>query len=640
MTAAAAVVGIATPAWAVTLTTSTTQVPTAGGLTLTLTGTGAFPLAGSTFVGRFVGGTNPACGTGPAAPSLTATNPVVNAGTITAGLDANTSSIVTPALPAGAWRVCIYETVTGTGAVNVHSTAGTVLAVPFGQQSPLTGVTTGGPVTLTAPGAFTTTTTVGGLFTTAVCPERYAAAAAGTVFQATGTRTSSNAVTITAPATLTAGTGYYVCAYSGTTVGTSALAARSWGTYSAYPATGTGALVAPTITPPNGSSGQGGYVTLSAPTGTFPGTYTYGAVFSRFACPATYITASTGDAFISTANPAVQEITTAKVAVAVPTEVTSGAGDPTTSYNVCLYRGNTGVAGDTLIVAPATYTVAPVLSVANVTNTLNNATSGGATGPNVNALGHPSIQPASGPAQGGTTVTIENLTGIPTAEGALLQASLGGSNLTNVRALSSTSLTGVTTAHGAGFVNLSVTTAAGTRTTLFTTTTAGAFRYTYGVNVTPNTAAPGVVQTVDITGAGFTGLTFEDLTTTGAGTTPLTTAHVVLTDNNWYALNNTALTGAGLANAFPVLGATAAPPIAQCRNVLPISDTELICNLDLANTVVGHATAPTITAGNVPYGTYQITVLNQGGGTGSGLQASASNYSVVSSGSTFTVADF
>jgi hypothetical protein len=294
----------------------------------------------------------------------------------------------------------------------------------------------------------------------------------------------------------------------------------------------------------------------------------------------------------------VTKIANYKIAVTVPTAAVVFPGDVTTPWNLCAYADNT--TSSPLVVQPAVYNVAPVLGV-------NSA----------------SFSPAGGPAQGNSTVTITSLTGIPTADGALLTASLGGSPIT-ITGKTSTSITGTTSAHAAGPVKLSVTTAAGTKTT-----TGTPFTYSYGISVAPNTAPTNTTPVVDITGAGFGGLVFANV----VHNTNLTdNAYVLLTDNAWNAQTFTPNTG---------IDVFALAPVSYCNNVLPISDSEIICTLNLAariDSVAGTAGTQkaTITNNQVPDGTYTITVVN----SRSGLASDLYNYSVPSSGSTFTVSPY
>lgn len=625
-TAAAVVAGTATSAWAATstITTNWSQIPTQGGLLLTVTDVGFFA-ANSPYAGRLIGGTSPSCGTSAPAANLTATNPVVDTGTITAtGND--TATLVTPAVAAGAWKLCIYD-----AAANVASTAGTLNATPFGTLNNASGTSTvTNAITLTSTGAFTGTS-FGTEFSTTTCPDKYATPSGTAVVAASALKASTGTLNITAPATLAAATPYYVCVYNGTLAGSSTIVARTQNTYATFAST----LPSATVSPTNGSSGAtNANITLTTTTGTIPTTGTLGSIFTRNSCPASNASL-TGDQIAGV----VTRISTAKVAVAVPTGVVSGPRDATTPWNVCLYNPQ-----NALILAPAVYTVAPPLDLSGIFNTNGNNLGGGTTGQT------PSVNPTGGPAQGGTTITISNLSGIPTADGSLLTVSLGGSPLTNVKAIDATSLSGVTSAHAPGPVNLSITTAAGTKTTTFsladTTTNAGVFNYAYAINVTPNTAPPVTAgttansPTLDITGAGFSNLSFADV---GSGTNA--SAHVLLVSNSWYnqpAGGNNLTTGTGLANPFAVTDAVAGTvaPVTQCMGVMQITDNEIICTLDLGHTITGNSpySAVAMNGTAVSPGAYTVTVINNGGSAA--LLNTSYNYSVISSGATFTVSTF
>jgi hypothetical protein len=281
------------------------------------------------------------------------------------------------------------------------------------------------------------------------------------------------------------------------------------------------------------------------------------------------------------------------LAVTVPSTVIVGGLDATTAWNVCAYASNVGA----LLATPATFTVAPGLIASSA-----------------------SISPASGPAQGLSAITVSGMTGVPTAAGALLTATLGGEPITDIEVIDGTSFSGVTGAHGAGAVALAVTTAAGTKTK------AAAFTYSYGVTVSPNTAPNTSNIVLDITGAGFSAVTTWADTTTAVATGA--NGYVFLTNNAW----NAALVADGPSD----YNAMAVAPVSYCNTVLPISDVELICTLNLLAMInSSNGTVPTITPSTaVPNGTYTVTVVNEGD------DIDASENSMVSSPSTFTVAPY
>lgn len=638
--AAAAVTGIVSPASAANeaITISPLQVPTQGGARIVVTAANAaFPSAtngSTTYTARFIGGTSPTC-TGTSAPAVNtaATNPVYDAGTVQTPTSATVTVLHSAPVPAGSYKLCIWET--GGTAPFIHSTAGTVLAVPYATLSAQTGPTgVTNVIQLNATGAFTAASHGVQLNNAAAgCPDKYTAASGSNIVVATNTKSGNNTLNVTVPATnVTSGVSYYVCAYNGTAANSSTLVSRSWTTYSPYATT----LPAATVAPTTGTSGATNTnVTVTLPSGTIDLATTYGAIFTRNSCPLANIEDDVLTVNREQLQATVTNITTSKVAVAVPgtpgAAVVSGPRDATTAWNVCLYDVADDDGGK-LIATPGVYTVAPELDLTGVLPSSN---------------GTPSVDPDSGPAQGGTTVTISDLEGIPTAEGATLLVSLGGSPLTNVKAIDANSLTGTTTAHAPGRTNLTITTAAGTKSTTFDLAAVeGVFNYDYAIDVTPNTApavaggaADNLLPVLDIMGAGFSNLSFENVP--GADDAK---AHVLLVDNGWYsqAVGGEGLTvgSTGLANPFAPTGGGAIQPITQCKNVLPIGDNELICRLDLGKTITGHATYASVLTPStpVPAGTYSIVVINNGGDAP--LFHTDYNYSVVTSGSTFTVAPF
>ncbi|MBW6439376.1 hypothetical protein KZ829_37195 [Actinoplanes hulinensis] len=614
--AAAAVLvlaGTATPASAA-ITLNTTQVAIAGGTVLYLTGGTALA---DTMAVRFVPSTETNC---PATYGAGVTG-AVPGGLIDAASGGTTAHVTTPALPAGTYKTCIYDDATAAGdLVATETTANLLTAVNIAALSPTTGQATE-KVTLTASSAIFTGTAYTTQFVAGTeCPVTYTAPLAGTRINATSTvkvagttaLPANTAVTVTVPGTaaaptLTLGTPYLLCSYAGTTAGTTPLAARSNVTFASFDKT----LPAVTVVPTGGSSGEATNLTLTAPTASAPFAAGVPEVLAtRNSCPLTRpatsaLGAATGlEPYAATP----LKITNFKVAVTLPANaVIVGGKDVTTPWNLCTYASN--VADAAMVTAPAVFTVAAVLDLSGA----EFAVEGGTATPT-----------ASGPAQGGQSLTVSGLEGVPTSAGATLTASLGGSPLTNVTVIDATSFSGTTTAHAPGAVNLSVTTASGTKTT-----TGAPYTFTYGINVTPNTAPTDTAPVLDIIGAGFGELTFGDVAT--AAPLDADESYVLLTNNEW----NSQTFGTGL----PAVTAAGPNPTSYCNSVLQISDSEIICTLNLSDSITG-ATAnhtPTITPGTeVPDGTYTITVINDG----ESVSDAAVNYSTVSSNSTFTVASF
>lgn len=589
--------GTAVPAFAGTFTLSTSQVAIGGGTVLYLSGGTAF--LDTNFI-RFA----LSSGSCPSAYTTVQTGTVDGGAITTVGGGTAVARVTTPALPAGTYKPCLYVDSTSATTAHADSTSGTVTSVNVAALSPTTGVAAD-HVTLTAASAIFTLSAYSTEFVSGVtaCPATYTTASSTAIVGVT-TKTSTSVLNVTVPSTLVAGTSYYVCSYVAAVAGSSALAVRGNVTFASFATT----LPATTLAPSGGSSGVATTITVSVPTTSAVFTGTPDVLVTRNSCPLLRpVDANLGTTtLLEPYEPAVTKISNSKLAVTIPATVVVGGLDVTTAWNVCTYASSaTGTAP--LIAAPAVYSVAPVLDV---------------TGAQIAVGSGAAASTGSGPAQGGSQITISALAGIPTAAGALLTASLGGSPITITTVNSSTSFTGTTSAHAAGQVSLSVTTSAGTKSN---TTTPTPYTYTYGITITPNTAASGASPVLDITGAGFGALTFADVT---AAATAANTSYVFLTDNAWYGQTFTNL------NAM----VTATPPVSYCNTVLPISDTEIICTLNLASSIasVNGSGVPTLGGAAVSAGTYTVSVVNDA----DDMDTADSDYSIVSSGSTFTVAPY
>ena len=408
------------------------------------------------------------------------------------------------------------------------------------------------------------------------------------------------------------------------------------------------AAVPGTLSVTSGPSGGGNTITLTA-TNAFstasPVVEFQAVTSSSTGCSTSYkavanVTAGTTTPFTSTAGavatPAAgttggpTRLTTSKIVIPVPSGTTQPAvalvGSQTSSkFYVCVYDG-TSTSTSTLL-ASATYSIAaqPTLTAS--------------TG----------ISPTSGPALGGNTITI---TGTGFISGATT-VTIGGTAATGVVVnASGTILTATVPSHApATSQTIAVTTTGGTVTNLAINGPGGAagtlsgYTFNNAVNVAPNTSPNTVNPTLDVTGAGFSALTWAtDLDTTGI-TAPAngasTGSRIVLTDNAWSVGNATgfAATGAtaGVSAGGTLFGASRYP-VAQCGGILPISDGEVICTLDLKDPIGLPVANYLIAAGAVPNGTYQLTVANSDAAFA--LLTSANNYSITASGSTFTVSPF
>ncbi|HEY7272681.1 MAG TPA: IPT/TIG domain-containing protein [Actinoplanes sp.] len=552
--------------------------------------------------------------------------------------------------------------VMATAAAVLAGTATPALAVaPTVTVAPPAG-SNSGSITATSSGFLSGVTAPATIFATSACADPYATAT--TNITATTVKTSDDVATITVPATLSLNSGaartYYVCTYNGTTAGTSAL--KGQGTYVMAPA------ATPTAT--SGASGGGNTLTVNLPAGSpVISTATVSATFTSGGCPATY-----GG---SPSNPATAtKVSTTQVTIPVPV----GVGGPDgTKFAICLYPAsatstsgliaassataytvnlpavtlsstigpastnndpvNLTITGSgTFLTGVTTPAVVVVAATANCTALYTTpGTNLGATGRKVNnskaAFTMPTgavvaqnavstdykiclysststtagkllssstftvanqpkvtaVLPSSGSALGGSSITVTG-SDFPTTANAIT-ATLGGLPLTSITPVDSGTFTAVTPAHAVGSVALTVTTAQGTYTLQ------DAFTYANSIKVSPNTApSTATAQDVDVQGTGFLDYTFDSTANQGA--------HVYLVDGVYNATTD--------ANSLKANG-----PVADCGNVLVISDNELICSLNLTAMLNGAGSA----------------VVSSGRHTATTIPTSGSNIVTLASGS-------
>jgi hypothetical protein len=517
---AAAVIGAPAPSYAADdlLTIVPTAGPAAGGVTMNITISTTF--AASPYVQFNKAANCPNTYATVTAGSVVAATPI----SFTAGASIN---VTVPALTVGSnWLVCTYVgNVANSSAISGHSA---VPYVPFAVApttmtlSPQYGSPAGSnTVTLNSTTGFGLNTTVE--FNVAPCPATYATASA-TVFPATvAAITPGTSISVTAPTALSLTGTYYVCAYTGSTATSQLLTATSAANrFGFYPTL--------TLSSTTGVDGGGNSITATASGVDFPSGAA--ALFqpSTANCPAIFPT--TGSP-ITAVDEAVRVLSPTKVAITVPIGVTTAAGP---SYHVCVYTGKTS--SDKQVAGTATpYTVG---SQATIT----------------------SVSPSSGPAQGGTLITVTGANLLAT--GGAITATLGGLPLENITlvGISGTGFTAITPPHQAGgpFAIMVVTPGNGT------TTKSGVFTYTNGINVTPNTGSNASTVNLDVTGIGFSSLTFSG---TNGNSPNDASGHVYLVSGEY---NPTALVSGFKANG----------QFRECVGVLVISDVELICTLYLS----------------------------------------------------------
>ncbi len=381
-------------------------------------------------------------------------------------------------------------------------------------------------------------------------------------------------------------------------------------------------LTLSSATGPSGATANTMTITASSSTAWLTGVTAPITTYSLPTCQQTYntvaqtavapTTATSGNVLQANATDTVK-ISNTKATMSLPSLILSPSTATTTKYNVCVYASST--TGDPLI-GTSSYSVAPAATLAN-TNT---------------------ITPSSGPALGGSTITVTG-TGFPTTA-AQISATLGGVALTNITPISTTSFTAVTPYRASGTVALAVTTPAGT------VTKQSAFTYSNGIVISPNTASSTTATStnpvyVDVLGSNFLAMNFGSYTAaTDAGAGSATANSQVFLVDGAYTAGTTTLTYTN-------------GPIARCTGVIVISDSELICQLNLLTgklvNTTGASAGATAPTGTVPDGTYTLTVVSNGAtATGATNDPTLSptvtpagiTVSDISSGSTFTVAKY
>jgi hypothetical protein len=183
------------------------------------------------------------------------------------------------------------------------------------------------------------------------------------------------------------------------------------------------------------------------------------------------------------------------------------------------------------------------------------------------------VWPLAGPSQGGTAITVfgsnfPTTPAVPTAASAL-NATLGGLPLLNITVVSPNAFTAVTPAHSPGVtpVPLIVTSASGT------TILGKAFTYANGVTVSPSTGPNTRMggTPVDVQGIGFGGLNFVM-----TGNPDDKNPHVYLVRGAYDPSNNAGSKKNGELN--------------ECANATVVSDTELVCTMNLQASLTGSGT--------------------------------------------------
>jgi hypothetical protein len=308
----------------------------------------------------------------------------------------------------------------------------------------------------------------------------------------------------------------------------------------------------------------------------------------------------------------VLRINSSRIAVTVPSGLALPTGFTTAKFLMCVYDTNSTTASNLL--ATANYSIAAKPTITNIT-------------------------PTAGPALGGYTISVSG-TGFTSGT----TATLGNVPISDATVNSTgTLLTGTAPARPAGSnISLVITTLGGTVSShdpnqdgVYTDATD--FTLYNGLVVTPNTAPSGTTPNLDVQGVGFSGMTLSDTTasplgvagSTGTVNTDFaadsvtTTAHIVLVSKS-----------SGYAAAA---GASGTRPVTLCMNPLVLSDTELLCTLDLTESLDPTLADTTGSNVDVPNGAYNLQIIQTGAAAATSTQYAATT---ITSGSTFTVSPY
>ncbi|SNY65751.1 beta strand repeat-containing protein [Paractinoplanes atraurantiacus] len=556
-TSGAATLVDSSPASVLTVVPSLTPGGGASGATVTLKGPTASSFA--TNLPGIIFTTNSSC---PATYATTSPNisasgiQRVDDGTVTFNPPTNA------ALNSGAARnyeVCAYTLATSAGTLLGDYSQWTF--APTVASSAATGPS-GGSNSLTFTSATGTTpfanaNAPGVVFTlTGGCPATYGSP--GNRAGTSVTKTSSSVISATVPAGVT-GTGAttpYNVCFYNGTTSTDALIGVGAATYSV---TIPAISLSSTVGPATTTNG----ITATSTSNFLLGVSTLGANYvTAERCPVTYTAATSG--IVEGAAGSVRKLANNRLAATVPSLALVNASP--TIYQACFYNGAT--AGQSTLVGSAAYTVMNPHTVS-------------------------SVAPTSGSVLGGTDIVVTG-TNFPTTAGSIT-ATLGGIPLLNITPVSPNAFTATTPQHAAeNGSTLVVTTVSGSKTL------ANAYSFLNDVVVTPNTA-PNTTTGIDLTvkGVGFYSVSF------GAGAA----AHMYLVNGTY---NPTDISGSGTTKANG--------PVAECGDVLVISDTELICTLALnrrfnaAGTAIDPTTYTnaTVTAATTVLGNRVITATAGG----------------------------
>ncbi|MFC4064684.1 IPT/TIG domain-containing protein [Actinoplanes subglobosus] len=486
------------------------------------------------------GTTTPVC-----AATISTASATILATDQTQSASSSSAKSVTFKLPAGAtagtngqakkYVACVYDYAGGTTARQGNQNGYTInVGSPAVLNTPI-GLTGGGNTlnVTTSTNVFTNVATIGAQFVAGgECASTYGTPVAN--LATTVNKTADNAVNLVVPAgvvsTSAAPAKYSLCFYNGAASSSALITGSGYSAGYLSLSQGTGPW-------------QGGNaINITSPNPFLAGIDDPGVTFEAAECAATYTSARNASVIEPVSAP--RKVTNSRLAVTVPAPLYADQNTFNTAlgsalsmpWNLCVYGGVAN--GQSALIASHPYRVTTVQTSSGVT-------------------------PKAGPALGGSLITVTG-TAFPTTAGAL-SATLGGTPLTEITPISTTAFTARTPRHApASNVSLVVTTAAGSHTLN------SAFSYTSAVVANPKTAPNTRPIDVIVNGVGFEGAPWSNTVTTGA--------HIFLSQGSY-------------SNATVTSGGRATPPVADCNNVLVLSDTELVCRVDLTKRLNATGTA-------------------------------------------------
>ena len=605
VTAAAVVAGTATSAFGAVTSITPGWFSTVGGQTLTITGSG---MTGDTAV--FIPSSNATCGNKDVALALTGASAAVS---FTA--NATSATLLTPALASGSWRLCTYLLSVGATAPVIDTFSPITVTAPLtATVSPASGPTTGGnsislSETPTDPNlAFVQGATSVVFVAAATCPGLYAPGTNLAVLPANVLVITPGRLAVTVPAAVTSvayASAWSVCAYNGVSASSPFIArANALYTVGASP-------TITSVTPATGSPQGGNTISIV-------GTNLGGATVTIGGATVTPTVAS------STATNFVGVTSAHAVDGPLPVVVSIAGGGSATKAAAFTYTNGVVISPTT---SPNTKTRTDI-DVQGAGFAAMNFTTTAGLSPNDNNAHVYLVRGTYDPTKNGTTKNVGQTT-----------ECLRVLPISDTELVCSLYLNGVP-------LNASHSDITGTVSAAVLTATAGSFTLgDVGENVTGSASISAGTAIASITDSTHAVLT-KVATTNITAPTPLTLAPNRLVTDGVLTSGSTTITSAtavfssaDVGRVISGIGILAGTTITAVTNA-----TTATMSAPPTTTAIGVSTTITNNPGPVvPNGSYTLSVVSNGGldvQPGGTMADPSYLKSIISSGSTFTVADY